>query len=296
MIIGILFFAGDIAISHVLKQGMDRYYGLDKAAQILCVGHSHIVLGVDAERLERELGVPVAKYATAGANALDRLWMVRQFVERQPSVKTVIYDVDPRLFDTEGLSSASYTLFLPYIDDPVMSSYLRQEAGWQEYYAAKAIRTTRFRDQTINVALRGLLGRVENKKTSRMRVENLQGFLEREAARGIRNNPGARACFLETVDFLTQRGIRVVLVYLPVTDLLNAVDPEGQERVMQVFREAAGKNDQVVFLDYNRDYQHRHEWFYDLRHLNREGNEVVTERLIADLQRLVMSVDQISLP
>lgn len=265
---------------------MARYYGLDKPAQILCVGHSHMVLGIDAERLERELGVPVAKYATAGANALDRLWMVRQFVERQPSVKTVIYDVDPRLFDTEGLSSASYTLFLPYMGDPVMSRYLRREATWQEFYSARVIRTTRFRDQTINVALRGLLGRVENKKTSRMRVEDLQGFLEREAARGIRNNPDARGCFLETIDFLTKRGITVVLVYIPVADLLNAVDPEGQEGVLQVFRDVAGKNDKVVFLDYNRDYQHRHEWFYDLRHLNGEGNEIVTGRLIADLKRL----------
>jgi hypothetical protein len=131
VIIIVLFLIGDFAVFHVLKSGMDRYYGLDKPAQVLCVGYSHTVLGIDAERMEKNLGVPVAKYATSGANALDRMWMVRHYLEKQPSVRVVVYDVDPRLFDTEGLSSASYTLFLPYIDDPAMAAriYGRRPPG-----------------------------------------------------------------------------------------------------------------------------------------------------------------------
>jgi hypothetical protein len=31
---------------------MDRYYGLDKAAKIVSVGHSHSVLGIDAQQME----------------------------------------------------------------------------------------------------------------------------------------------------------------------------------------------------------------------------------------------------
>ena len=161
---------GDLSVFHVLWAGMDRYYGLNKPAKVLCVGYSHTVLGIDAERMETELDVPVAKYATAGANTLDRKWMVRHFLDRQPSVSTVIYDVDPRLFDT-----ASYTLFLPYIDDPAMAEYLRQEATWQEYLTARLIHTARFRDQTINIALRGLLGKIENKKMTRIRIDDYRG-------------------------------------------------------------------------------------------------------------------------
>ncbi len=285
IVILVLFFIGDLTIFHVLKSGLDRYYGLNKPAKILCVGHSHTVLGIDAERMEKELGTPVAKYALAGANTLDRFWMVRQFIGRQPSVEKVIYDVDPRLFDTAGLSSASYTLFLPYIDDPAMSEYLRQEATWQEYFTSKLIRTARFRDQTLNISLRGLLGKVENKKSTRMRVENLAGFIEREQDRKIRINSEARTCFLTTIDFLTHHGIDVFLTFIPVADVLNRIDPETQETVLQIFIDMARENDNVVFLDYNQDYQHRHELFYDLRHLNKTGNALVTDRLINDLRR-----------
>ena len=285
-IIVLLFMVGDFAVFHVLKAGMDRYYGLNKPAKILCVGYSHTVLGIDAQRIEKALRVPVAKYATAGANTLDRMWMVRHFSDKQPSVTTVIYDVDPRLFDTEGLSSASYILFLPYIDDPDMAEYLRQEVTWQEYVTAKLIHTARFRDQTINIALRGLLGKIENKKMNRIRIEDYQGRLEQEKAREIRVNPESRQCFLDTVDYLTGRGINVILLRIPTIDLLNEIDPPGQEKVLSLFRKLANKNPGVWFWDYNRDYQHRHELFYDLRHLNWKGNEIVTGRVIQDLKAL----------
>ena len=280
LIIAALFFLGDLTVFHVLKAGMDRYYGLNKPAGILCVGYSHTVLGIDAQRMEETLGVPVAKYATAGANTLDRMWMVRHYLEKQPTVKTVIYDVDPRLFDTEGLSSASYTLFLPYIDDPAMDQYLRQEATWQEYVTAKLIHTARFRDQTINIALRGLMGKIENKKTTCIRIEDYRSRLEQEKAAKIRVNPESRQCFLDTVDDLTGRGINVILLRIPTIDLLNEIDPEGQEAVLRIFRDLADKNPRIWFWDYNRDYQHRHELFYDLRHLNWKGNEVVTGRVV----------------
>lgn len=286
LIVLALFLAGDIAIFHSLKTGLDRYYGLNKPARILCVGHSHIVLGIDAERMEKELGVPVAKYATAGANTLDRLWMVRHFLKKQPSVKTVVYGVDPRLFDAEGLSSASYTLFLPYINDPVMSEYLWRESTWQEYAAARTIRSTRFRDQTLNTSLRGLLSRCERKKTTRIRIEDYQGRIAREKDRKIRVSPESRKCFLETIEFLSRRGINVVLVFIPIIDLLNDTAPIDQAVVIEIFKKLAKKNKNVYFLDYNTDYQHRHELFYDLQHLNREGNEIVTGRLIEDLRLL----------
>lgn len=283
----LLFFLGDMVLFHVLKAGMDHYYGMDKRAEVLCVGHSHTVLGIDAERLEKELGVPVSKYATSGANTLDRLWMLRQFIEEHPSVKTVIYDVDPRIFDSDGLSSASYTLFLPYIGNPAISRYLRQEAKWQEYYVSRVLRTARFRDQTLNIALRGLLGKVENKKSSRMRVEDYSHYLAREKARTIRINPESVRCFQESIAYLTAKDVAVFLVFIPVADLLNDLDAANQEKAIAIFQDTARKNKNVHYLDYNQNLQHRHELFYDPRHLNKEGNELVTGRLIDDLRPLV---------
>lgn len=282
-----LFFLGDAVIYGFLKHGMDHYYGMDKQAQILSVGHSHSVLGIDAERIEKELRVPVAKYAMAGANTLDRCWMIRQFVEEHPSVQLVIYDVDPRLFDSKGLSSASYTLFLPYINNPVISKYLEKQATWQEYFVCLLVKSARFRDQTINIALRGLLGKIENKKDSRIRVEQFNNYLEREKRRKIKVYPGSIKSFKDSIEYLSEKGITVLLTFIPVIDLLNNIDPINQERAVGLFKKIARNNNNVFFLDYNKHYQHQYDLFYNLRHLNRKGNELVTAELIKDVKAIL---------
>ncbi len=283
----ILFQVGDFLLFSVLKRGMDNYYGMNKNAEVLCVGHSHTVLGVDAEKMEKDLGVEVAKYATAGANTLDRFWMINQFIEEHPSVKVVVYDVDSRLFDSADLSSTSYSLFLPYITNGSIGKYLKQEATWQEYCSSKILRTTRFRDQTINIALRGLLGKVENKKNSQVRVEDYVNYIEREKGKKIQMNPESVQVFHDSLLYLNEKGIEVLLVNLPVIDLLNDIDPQGQKRAIRVFEDAATNIKGVHYVNYNKIYQDKYECFYDLRHLNFKGNIVVTNRIINDLKQYI---------
>lgn len=284
-----LFLIGDFALFKVLKTGLDLYYGMDKPAGILCIGNSHTVSGIDAERIEREMGMPVTKYATSGINTFDRFWMLGQFIETHPSVKVVVYDVDPRMFWSEDLSTASYTLLLPYIDDPVIHQYIKQEAGWQEYYTNYLLRTTRFQDHTIVQALRGHLGRVDVDQKSRLQVENFHSYLQKENhwSRKIRINPESLKIFQNSISYLTAKGIKVVLIFIPLIDLVNKIDPENQKKTIQIFKEQADKNQNIYFLDYNGYYQYHHSLFYDPWHLNKDGKNLVTGRLIADLKSIL---------
>jgi hypothetical protein len=287
----LLFLLTDFTVYYFLKKGIIRYYGLYKDAQILCVGHSQMVLGIDAERLSKELGMPTVKYAVAGANVTDRMWMVQHALTLNPTVKLVIYDVDTRLFDSEGLSSASYSLFLPFIDDVVMSKYLYNHATWQEYYIAKLIKTTRFRDQTLDLALRGMLNFCENKKTGTVRIEQYQGYLAREWQRKIRVDPSNVERFSETLDLLCARDIKVILTYLPVMDLLNNPDRESHALLVRMIEKMVKGREQVYFLNYNIIYEARHDLFFDPRHLNEKGKQVITSRLINDVRGILNGGD-----
>jgi hypothetical protein len=285
----IFFLIGDFAIFRVLKAGLDLYYGMNKPAEVLCIGNSHTVSGIDTARIEREMGIPVAKYATSGINTFDRFWMLQQFVESHPLVKVVVYDVDPRMFWSEDLSFASYALLMPYMDDPAISHYIKQEGGWQEYYTSRLLRTARFQDHTIVQALRGLAGKIDVEQSSKVNVNDFSKYLERENrwSRKIRINPESLKIFQNSVAYLTGRDIKVVLIFIPLIDLVNDLDPGNQEKVVAIFQETAGKNKNVYFLDYNRDYQHNHVLFYDPWHLNQEGKELLTGRFINDLQPLL---------
>lgn len=284
----VVFILSDLAVHAVLRKGIVQYYGLDKKAEILLVGHSQTVLGIDSEKLKTAFDTEVAKYAIAGANTLDRLWMIKHYLSINPHIRTIIYDVNAQLFDSEGLSSASYTLFLPFIDDEIMSQYLRREATWQEYYTAKIIRTARFRDQTLNIALRGIFGRIENRKDRMVRIDDHQSYLARERKRQIRINKQSLECFHETLRQASRLNVKVILVYIPVIDLLNTIDVNNQKKVIQIFEEAAESNPNVYFLDYSHEYEHRYDFFFDLRHLNERGKQALTKQLIQELRNVIV--------
>ncbi len=280
----LLFVFFDFFVAISLQNGMGKYYGLNKNARILCVGHSHTVLGIDSKRMEKELSLPVSKYAVAGANVMDRLFMIKHFLELNPNVKTVIYDVDARLFDSDGLSSASYTLFLPFMGIPSIANYLSSQATWQEYYLGKIIKSTRFRDQTLMIAIRGLIGKTEHKKTTTVNIADFESYLSRQQKRAIRINPESVKMFMETVEFLSKKRIKVVLAYIPVIDRLNITDLDNREKVKEIFETIAAHNENVYFWNYNELYEHKYDLFYDPRHLNEIGKQEITRKIINDLK------------
>jgi hypothetical protein len=286
LVLIIFFFIGDLAVSQTLKTGMVKYYGLDKKSEILCVGHSHTVLGIDTAQLEKQLSVKVSRYAIAGANTLDRLWMIKHYLSINPDVEIVIYGVDPRLFDSEGLSSASYTLFLPLMDNRMISQYLQQEASWEEYFTCKFIRTARFRDQTLNISLRGIFNKNETKKTTVVQAERFQTYLAKEQKRKVRINTESVECFYDTLEYLSSLNKKVLLVNIPVIDLLNEIDRPNQKKALEIFEHAARVNGNVYLFDYNKEYESNHNLFFDFRHMNEKGKQIVTKRLVEDIERV----------
>jgi hypothetical protein len=284
----LVFGAFDRLAAGFLLAGVERSYGLDVPAEVLCVGHSHTALGIDKTALERDLAVPVAKYARNGANVADRLVMIKQYLDRQPpSVKVLVYDVDAHTFTGQGLSRNSYTLFYPFMDSPSVDAYVRQQAPLFDYYARHALKLRRFSLESCNDAVRGWLGMWSNLKHGTVDVERLKEEIASGQVRHISFDEECIKCFDETLRYVVEKGIHVVLLYIPTIDLYNEAEPEKHQHTIDLFREFSAKYDRVTFLDYRPAFARRHELFYDPIHLNPQGQRLVTERLAGDLKRIL---------
>jgi hypothetical protein len=272
-----------------LLVGVERNYGLDVPAEVLCVGHSHTGLGIDKTALERNLAVPVAKCARNGANVADRLVMIKQYLDRQPStVKVLVYDVDAHTFTGQGLSLNSYSLFYPFMDSPSVDEYIRQQASSVDYSVRHALKLWRFNLESCNDAFRGWLGLRSNLKRGTVDVERLKKEIASNQIRHISFDEDCIKCFDETLQYVVKKGISVVLLYIPTIDLYNEAEPEKHQHAIDMFREFSAKYDRVTFLDYCPAFAHRHELFYDPIHLNPQGRWLVTERLAKDLKRILI--------
>lgn len=291
LVFAAIFIVLDYLVSSALAWGLARHFGLDRDASILCIGHSHTQSGLDGPELQRRLGVPVSVYATGGANTFDRVAMIRQFFSTRPiPPRVVIYDVDYNTFNSRGISSNSYRQFYPFIDNPDMARFVRENSGSrQEFLARQLVRLLRFDNHTLNLSLRELFNVRTNLKRGRLDVPALRAALA--AGKGpevaIRVDAENLRAFEETVHFVRSRGAQLILLYIPTVDLVNDLDRDNHQRVIEMFEGFAARDPGVVFLNYNQRYEHRHELFRDPVHVNRDGQMQVTADLAIDLKPIV---------
>lgn len=291
----VLFVAFDWAASNCLTRGLERTFGFDTPAKVLCVGHSHTALGIDKVALEKQLAVPIAKYARAGANAADRFVMIKHYLERQPeSVEVIVYDVDAYTFTGKGLSLNSYTLFYPFMDSSSVDSYVRQNATFLDYCLRKYVKLTRFDEQTLNFSIRGWFRIYKNLKRGTVDIERIEKEIENSNFRRISFDKECIDFFEETIKYLRDQHIYLVLLYIPTVDIYNQAEPKKYRKAIRLLEAYAAKDKGITFLNYNSALSHRHELFYDPIHLNPEGQRIVTERLADDIKSILTATTNTS--
>lgn len=282
----IVFFVIDWALSTVMMKGVNNYYGLGQDSEILLIGHSHLMLATDKQRIEDETGMKVSKYCREGVNVTDRQTMVNHYLNNghTDSLKYVLYGVDLCTFTGEGLSKNSYMLFYPFIDNSYVGSYISTQSSATDYWLHKLIRTSRFNDEGLkNSVLRGWTDNWSNLKTNTIDIENYKKKLANHDERSINMNPELIRQFTSTIDSITKRRVKVILVNTPTLDLLNDYEPDKYRQIMQWFTDYAARDSLVEFWDFNPEYSHDYSIFSDRLHLNQKGQQIITTEIIKRL-------------
>jgi len=283
-----LLFIADRSISYFILEGLYKYYGFNKSAEILLIGHSHTMLGIDEVLMERELNVNVAKYAREGANNLDRLLMLKHFLEKNGSaIKIVTYDVDAYFVTSEGLSQNSYRLFFPFMDDNInIHKYIRQECkSITDYYSKLIFKTTRYNDLNLKASFRGHLQNFTNIKSGVLDTIDLKRQIKKGEYRRISFNKEAIKQFEQTLQILHSKNITTLLILIPTDQIMNNAEPEKYRQAIEMLKNYEAKYPNIHFLEYNSIFAHRHELFNDPIHLNHRGQQEVTEKLIEDIKK-----------
>ena len=276
----------DIGIASVLKLGVDNYFGLNQRADVLLIGHSHLMLSIDKQKMENDLKIKVSKYCREGADVEDKYFMTKQYLDSRysDSLRVLMYGVDLFTFSPGGLSSNSYMMFYPFMDNKDINQMIRIYSNKVDYWTHKLVKTYRYNESTIkNAAIRGLMDDWSNKKYGQVDIEAYKKLINNHQERHIYMNQKCINRFIETVKMATDRGIRVILVNTPTLDILNSYEPEQFAEICQWYRDFAAKEKLVEYWDYNPEYSNRHELFYDRLHLNTKGqliiNKLITNHL-----------------
>ncbi len=268
----------DFGVSVFLEKGMNRFYGLDGKADLLMIGHSHLMLAVDKPMLEEQTGMLVAKYTREGVNVSDRYIMLKQYFSNgKQKSRLVVYSIDPWLFTGKGLSANSYKLFYPFMDNPDVDAYVHLHAADRfDYLSHRYFRSYRFNTTLVNAALRGYLGNWSNLKIGRLDTLQLKKEIESGNYRHVSFDEENIDTFRKTLPLLSAHAERVILLNTPVSGILARAVRQDYDRSMQMIRDMAAPYPNIHVVDLSPDFEDREELFFDPIHMNPDGQQQVT--------------------
>jgi hypothetical protein len=281
-IFALIIAASDTTIGWFLKKGLYDYMGLDRQAAVLCIGHSHTMEDIDDQLLATNLGVPVSKYSLCGVNTFDRLAMLKNYFDEHPhGIRLVVYDVDHLLLNGLPRQSTAYRQLYPFMDNPQMDDYLRNEAIVPgEYYARRILKTLRYTDATRNNALRGYLNKQTKALGIRANLDAIKKDMAKDAKKyKIEIHRESIAALQEAVECVKKYDARLILAFYPTMDIVNSIEPEKYNEVISIFEDLAKKNKNVTFINFNNRYQTEYRYFADSTHMNRDGQLAITKEL-----------------
>ncbi len=276
----------------ILLNGIQQFYGLRQHSEMLIIGHSHIMLALDKDKLEKDTKMKVSKYTREGVSVYDRYYMAKQFLDSpySDSLKITLYGVDRFSFVESGLSQNAYKLFYPFMEESIIDTYIKENvADTWDYYCHKYIYTTRYSDALLNASLRGYRNDFSNYKIGQLDVNLLRKQLagsESQFNREIEMDSTLIDIFEKTIRMLTDRGIRVILINTPVVDLLSFGSQDMGSPVIQYFSDFTATHPNVEYWDFNPEYASDYSIFYDPIHLNTKGQQCITEKLVDCLNQL----------
>lgn len=275
-----LFISLDRGLGWVINKGLDQYFGLDKNATVLFIGHSHLMLAVDKTGFEHKTEVTVSKYCREGVNVADRYVMLKHYLSlpNKDSLKVVIYGVDQFMFTGKGLSQNSYKLFYPFMENQAMDTYIKESTDRYDYWLHKLVCTTRYSDALLNSSLRGWLGNWNNYKIGNLNVNELQEQIKRGEQRHIHFEQDLIENFEKTLKLLKQRGIVTILVNTPIAKVLNEYESVAYQKFNDYIQSKVDSSS-VYYWDLNPEYADQYELFFDPIHLNVKGQQVINNVL-----------------
>ena len=288
----VFFFAINLIGGRFLLSGLNRFYGLNQKSDILLIGHSHLMLSVNKDQLEQGTGLMVSKYTREGVNVLDRYYMIKQFLDSKnsDSLKVVFYGVDQFVFVQSGLSMNSHKLFYPFIAESSIEQFIKENENRKlDYYKYKFFPLTRYSDILINASLRGWRNDFANYKSGNIDVESYKQYMrnkDNQFDRDLQIDSELFAYFEKSVNLITEKGIKVILVNTPIIDILNNSDPAAYESVIQIYKDYAASHELVDYWDFNPDFSNNFSIFYDPIHLNAGGQEIITSEVISKINNM----------
>jgi len=191
------------------------------------------------------------------------------------------------LFSKKFTAANVYMLFLPFIDEPSMSDFVRSNTDAKEFWVRKIVRCSRYNTDMIALAIKGYTKNYENQKNLVLDLNALQGLKSEANTVEVELDPQKIKLFKDCVVLMQQHCKKVVLVNMPVFDTkLKTFKTDEYQKYLEVVQQVASGSGQTHFLDLSQpNIIENPDYFSDPLHLNASGQVQVTNAMTQFMEK-----------
>lgn len=275
-----------------LNDPMLLYWKLRGQLKLVAMGNSHATKGIcTPEFFGNDNAIaPIAfNLAPPAAGVELQCLIIKDYVLPLPKIEWVVWVASARIFNEKRDEQRKYLEFV----ESRGRKYDLENAGKLWPVPASPLMTVKEIEQqleTLNVDWWGWDGRRKSLLDENEKIARQQIYKEIEKPDFVFSEPRWKL-FTDTVRALNAKGVRVMLVTLPLHPVLRdspAADPDGtsHEGMAEVCRRLAALHGELSltwYHDFNEGEHHgfKHEDFYDADHVNRIAARTITRKIDA---------------
>lgn len=278
----VFFFAVDYAISAVLLNGLNQYFGLHTQSDMFINGSSMSMSGFDKTNLEQVLGKKISFYTRTGVSLQDRSAMLHHYFDSSNQKTDIaVFEVNPLLFSKKFTSANVYMLFLPFIDEPSMAEFIRSNTDTKEFWVRKLIRCSRYNTDMIALAIKGYTQNYKNQKNLTLDVNALEGMKKEVNSVPVELNAQKIELFKATIALMQEHCNKIILVNMPIfSTKLKTFKTQEYQAYLDLVQQSADTSKNIYFLDLSQpNIDGQATYFSDPLHLNSNGQVQITQAM-----------------
>lgn len=245
-----------------------------KNIDVLIVGSSHVYRGIDPRRFE-SLGLKTFNLGSSLQSPVQTEYLLRRYLD-QFNPKLVFFEVGYKTFSSDGIEGA---LDIIINSEGFDYEILRMAGEVNDIRVFNSLAYTFFRKKILGETRLEYLANHADEYVSGGFVERVDSTYvgpESFYTKAIRLEENQQRSFEKSLDFLTSRGIKTILIQTPILqDYYRSI--ENMHDFNDYFKSLS---DNFEFYNFNdKIYQHT-KYFYDHHHLNSNGVERFNDDLI----------------
>jgi hypothetical protein len=279
------FCLADFFISSILLNGLIKYYGFNNQPEILINGSSMSYYGINKKLIEKAINRHISTYVRGGVGTEDRYFMIQHFLsEYSSNLDTVIYEMNPTIFQKASTSKNVHLLFLPFFDSKSLRPYFKQRMTLKSRVTYKLIRSLRFDDQLKINSFRGYFRKYGNWQDGNIDTTKIDKLKENKGSISIEMDNNQIEIFQRTIRQLNNQGVTVLLLMMPIYSVKKETyQPESYNHFCSFIKYFCSTSPRTYFIDLNTiDSLTEYHNFFDPIHLNTNGQNEVS-RVIVDI-------------